>query len=128
MIILRNSHILIVDNNEAARGIVRRLLMQLGYTNIDEASSGVDALEKLFERTYDLVISDWNLDTHDARALLKQIREKKEYAGLPFIAMTAQPAINKIVQAKHAGVTGFINKPFSAEALQAKISEIIAAQ
>lgn len=124
MIILRNSHILIVDNNEAARGIVRKLLMQLGYTNIDEASSGVDALAKLFERTYDLVISDWDLGAYDARALLKQIREKKEYTNLPFIAMTAEPAINKIVQAKHAGVTGFINKPFGAEAIQAKIAEI----
>ena len=124
MIILRNSHILIVDNNEAARGIVRKLLMQLGYTNIDEASSGVDALAKLFEKTYDLVISDWDLGAYDARALLKQIREKKEYTNLPFIAMTAEPAINKIVQAKHAGVTGFINKPFGAEAIQAKIAEI----
>jgi two-component system, chemotaxis family, chemotaxis protein CheY len=124
MIILRNSHILIVDNSEAARGIVRRLLMQLGYTNIDEASNGADALAKLFERTYDLVISDWDLGAYDARALLKQIREKKEYTNLPFIAMTAEPAINKIVQAKHAGVTGFINKPFGAEAIQAKIAEI----
>ncbi len=124
MTILRNSHILIVDNNEAARGIVRKLLMQLGYSNIDEASSGVDALAKLFEKTYDLVISDWDLGAYDARALLKQIREKKEYTNLPFIAMTAEPAINKIVQAKHAGVTGFINKPFGAEAIQAKIAEI----
>src|SRR5258708_33444762 len=99
MIIFRNSHILIVDNNEAARSIVRKLLMQLGYANIDEPSSGVDALEKLFERTYDLVISDWDLGAYDARALLKQIREKKEYTNLPFIAMTAEPAINKIVQA-----------------------------
>jgi two-component system, chemotaxis family, chemotaxis protein CheY len=70
------------------------------------------------------VISDWNLDEQDARGLLKRIRETKEYAGLPFIAMTAQPAINKIVQAEHAGVTSFINKPFNAEALKAKISEI----
>jgi two-component system chemotaxis response regulator CheY len=124
MTIFRNSHILIVDCSDAARSIVRKLLLQLGYDNIDEASDGADALAKLFEKSYDLVISDWNLDAMDARALLKRIREKREYADLPFIVMTAKPAINKIVQAKHAGVTSFINKPFNAEALKAKISEI----
>ena len=124
MIIHRNSHILIVDNDQVARSVVRRLLAQIGFANIDEASSGADALAKLFAKPYGLVISDWNLDAMDARALLKQIRTKNEYADLPFIAMTANPAINKIVQAKHAGVTGFINKPFNAEALKAKISEI----
>ena len=77
MIIFRNSHILIVDSSDAARSIVRKLLHQLGYDNIDEASDGADALAKLFEKSYDLVISDWNLDAMDARALLKRIREKR---------------------------------------------------
>lgn len=76
MIIHRNSHVLIVDNNDATRSIVRKLLQQLGFTSIDEASDGAAALAKLLEKTYGLMISDWNLEPMDARALLKKIRKK----------------------------------------------------
>ena len=68
MTIFRNSQILIVDNSDATRSVVRKLLNQLGYNNVDEASSGADALAKLFAKPYGLVISDWNLDAMDARA------------------------------------------------------------
>jgi two-component system, chemotaxis family, chemotaxis protein CheY len=127
MNISRGSHILIVDNNDAARGVVRKLLNLLGFASVDEASDGAAALAKLSEKPYGLVISDWNLEPMDARALLKKIRANKQYADLPFIAMAAKPAINKVVQAKNAGVTAFISKPFNAAALKAKISEINAA-
>jgi len=124
MTIHRSSHILVVDNNDAARSIVRKLLHQLGFSNVDEAADGAAALAKMLEKNYSLVISDWNLEPMDARALLKKIRENKQYEDLPFIAMAANPAINKVVQAKTAGVTAFIGKPFNAAALKAKISEI----
>jgi two-component system, chemotaxis family, chemotaxis protein CheY len=124
MTIHRSSHILVVDNNDAARSIVRKLLNQLGFSNVDEATDGAAALAKMLEKNYSLVISDWNLEPMDARALLKKIRENKQYEDLPFIAMAANPAINKVVQAKTAGVTAFIGKPFNAAALKAKISEI----
>ena len=126
MTVFHTSTILIVDNNDAEREIVRKLLEKIGFKNIDEAPDSAVALAKLAEKNYGLVISEWNITPIDGRALLRQLRAEKRYANLPFILMTGKSAINKIVQANHAGASGFINKPFTAEALQAKISEISA--
>jgi two-component system, chemotaxis family, chemotaxis protein CheY len=124
MSIHHDSQILIVDDSASVRSIIRKILTQLGYKNIDEASDGGDALAKIAEKQFDLVISDWNMEPMDGRALLEKVRAIEKYAKLPFIIMTADPAINKIVQAKNARVSSFINKPFTAESLKAKISEI----
>jgi two-component system chemotaxis response regulator CheY len=115
------SSILIVDDSGAVRSVVRKLLTQLGFRNLDEASDGEAALAKISEKQFGLVISDWNMEPMSGRVLLENVRANKQYANLPFIMMTADPSIAKIVQAKHAGVTCFINKPFRAEDLQAKI-------
>lgn len=124
MAIYHTSPILIVDDSGAVRSIVRKIFNKLGYNTVDEATDGADALAKINEKQYGLVISDWNMEPMDGRALLKQIRAIERYADLPFIIMTSDPAINKVVQASHAGVSSFINKPFTAETLRAKISEI----
>jgi two-component system, chemotaxis family, chemotaxis protein CheY len=116
--------ILIVDDSSTVRSVVRKLLTKLGFRCIDEASDGEAALAKILEKHFDLVISDWNMEPMDGGELLKQVRANKKYENLPFIMMTADPTISKIVQAKHAGVSCFINKPFGAEGLQAKITEI----
>lgn len=115
------SSILIVDDSGAVRSVVRRLLTQLGFKNIDEAPDGEAALEKISEQHFSLVISDWNMEPMSGQVLLENVRANKNYANLPFIMMTADPSIERIVQAKKAGVTSFINKPFRAEELQAKI-------
>ena len=115
------SSILIVDDSGAVRSVVRRLLTQLGFKNIDEAPNGEAALEKISEQHFSLVISDWNMEPMSGQVLLQNVRANKMYANLPFIMMTADPSIERIVQAKKAGVTSFINKPFRAEELQAKI-------
>jgi two-component system chemotaxis response regulator CheY len=124
MAIHHYSDILIVDDSGAIRGIVRKLLTQLGYKCLDEASDGEEALEKISEKHFDLVISDWNMEPMSGDILLQRVRETKKHADLPFIMMTADCTIDKIVQARHAGVSCFINKPFRAEALLAKISEL----
>ena len=121
MTIHQFSSILIVDDSGAVRSVVRRLLMQLGFHNLDEASDGEVALAKISEKHFGLVISDWNMERMSGQVLLENVRANKEYANLPFIMMTADPSIEKVVKAKHAGVTCFINKPFRAEELQAKI-------
>ena len=118
------SEILIVDDSGTVRTVVRKLLNQLGFKSIDDASDGADALKKITEKHFDLVISDWNMEPMNGAELLKEVRGKKEYEKLPFIMMTADSAINKIVEAKHAGVSCFIKKPFGADGLQAKILEI----
>jgi two-component system, chemotaxis family, chemotaxis protein CheY len=115
------SSILIVDDSGAVRSVVRRLLTQLGFKNIDEAPNGKAALEKISEQHFSLVISDWNMEPMNGQILLENVRANKKYANLPFIMMTADTSIEKIVQAKKAGVTCFINKPFRADELQAKI-------
>ena len=96
------------------RSVVRRLPTQLGFKNIDEASDGEAALAKTSENHFALVISDWNMEPMSGKVLLEQVRVIKHRAHLPFIMMTADPSIDKLVQAKHAGVTCFIKKPFNA--------------
>ena len=124
MTINSKSHILVVDDSRAMRSIVRKLLTQLGYTDVDEAPDGAAALEKMNEKLFDLVISDWNMEPMNGQALLEHVRANKKFTDLPFIMMTAQSDPDKIVDAKYAGVSSFISKPFSAEALLAKISKI----
>ena len=118
------SSILIVDDSGAVRSVVRKLLTQLGFKNIDEAPDGEAALEKISEQHFSLVISDWNMEPMSGQILLQNVRANKMYANLPFIMMTADPSIARIVQAKKAGVTCFISKPFRADDLQAKISQV----
>ncbi len=115
------SSILVVDDSGAVRSVVRKLLAQLGFKNIDEAADGEAALEKISEKHFSLVISDWNMEPMSGQIFLENVRADNKYANLPFIMMTADPSIEKIVQAKKAGVTCFIKKPFRADELQAKI-------
>jgi two-component system chemotaxis response regulator CheY len=121
MNIHHSSDILIVDDSGVVRSVVRKLLTQLGFRNFDEASDGEAALTKISGKQFGLVISDWNMEPMSGQTLLEQVRANKQYANLPFIMMTADSTIDKIVQAKNAGVTCFIKKPFRAEELQAKI-------
>src|SRR5579862_9175761 len=93
------SSILIVDDSATVRSVVRKLLMQLGYQNLDEASDGEAALEKISEQHFSLVISDWNMEPMSGQVLLESVRTNKQYANLPFIMMTADPSIEKIVKA-----------------------------
>jgi two-component system, chemotaxis family, chemotaxis protein CheY len=118
------SEILVVDDSGAVRSLVRKLLTQLGYKNVDEASEGAVALAKIAEKHFDLVISDWNMEPMNGYELLEQVRAKRTHANLHFIMMTGDSTIDKIVKARNAGVSCFINKPFRGEDLQAKISQI----
>lgn len=124
MTIHSHSDILIVDDSGVIRSVVRKLLMQLGFKTIDEASDGAAALKKIFEEHADLVISDWNMEPMNGEELLQQVRANKKCEHLPFIMMTADPTIEKIVRARRSAVSCFINKPFRAEELQVKIAEI----
>ncbi len=124
MAVNMQSKILIVDDSGAMRNIVRKLLTQLGYIDVEEAPDGAAALAKMNEKAYDLVISDWNMAPMNGQGLLEQTRSSKKLENLPFIMMTAQSDPDKIIEAKYAGVSSFISKPFSAEALQTKISKI----
>jgi two-component system chemotaxis response regulator CheY len=118
------SRILVVDDSGAVRSIVRKILSQLGFTDIDEAADGKAALAKINEQPYGLVISDWNMAPMNGRELLDHVRGKKEFNTLPFIMMTVEADQYKIIGAKYPGVTLFISKPFSVDDLQARIAQI----
>ena len=125
MAVDRNMPILIVDDYRTMLRIIRNLLKQLGFENVDEATDGSMALQKLRERNYGLVISDWNMEPMTGLELLKAVRSDDSLNGLPFIMVTAESKTANVVSAKQAGVNNYIVKPFNAETLKTKITSVI---
>jgi two-component system, chemotaxis family, chemotaxis protein CheY len=119
--------ILIVDDYKTMLRIVRNLLNQLGFNNVDEATDGSTALQKLRERNFGLVISDWNMEPMTGLQLLKEVRADMKLKGTPFIMVTAESKTENVVAAKEAGVNNYIVKPFNADTLKQKITSVIGA-
>jgi len=117
--------ILIVDDYKTMLRIVRNLLKQLGFDNVDEATDGAQALEKLRAKNYSLVISDWNMEPMTGYELLKEVRSDSQLKSLPFIMVTAESKTDNVVAAKKAGVNNYIVKPFNAATLKSKLSAVI---
>lgn len=117
--------ILVVDDYATMRRIVKNLLTQIGYTDVEEAADGVGALQKLRSDKYGLVISDWNMEPMTGLQLLKEIRADAKLNGTPFIMVTAESKTENVIAAKQAGVNNYIVKPFNAETLKQKIQSVI---
>jgi two-component system chemotaxis response regulator CheY len=117
--------VLVVDDYSTMRRIIRNLLTQIGYTEIDEASDGGDALQKLRAVHYGLVISDWNMEPMTGYDLLKQVRADDKLKTTPFIMVTAESKTDNVIAAKKAGVDNYIVKPFNAATLQQKINSVL---
>jgi two-component system chemotaxis response regulator CheY len=117
--------ILVVDDYKTMLRIIRNLLKQLGFENVDEATDGSAALQKLRERTYGLVISDWNMEPMTGLQLLKEVRADNGLKETPFIMVTAESKTENVVTAKKAGVSNYIVKPFNAETLKTKLTAVI---
>ncbi|WP_421709126.1 response regulator [Algihabitans sp.] len=120
-----NMPILIVDDYKTMLRIIRNLLKQLGFDNVDEATDGSMALQKLRDKSYSLVISDWNMEPMSGLQLLKEVRADGQLSGLPFVMITAESKTENVVAAKQAGVTNYIVKPFNAATLKTKLSAVI---
>ena len=118
--------ILVVDDYNTMIRIIRNLLKQLGFENIDDASDGASALTKMRGRRYGLVISDWNMEPMTGYDLLKEIRGDPNLAGTPFIMVTAESKTDNVIAAKKAGVDNYIVKPFNAQTLRSKIETVFA--
>jgi two-component system chemotaxis response regulator CheY len=121
----KNMPILVVDDFNTMRRIVRTLLNQLGFSNVDEAADGDEALKKLAVKTYGLVLSDWNMEPKSGIDLLKDVRAQDKFKTLPFILITAESKVENIVEAKSAGVSSYIVKPFNAKTLKEKLVTVI---
>jgi two-component system chemotaxis response regulator CheY len=116
--------ILVVDDYKTMIRIIRNLLKQLGFEDVDEAADGTEALSKMRERKYGLVISDWNMEPMTGYELLKVVRSDTTLARTPFIMVTAESKTENVIAAKKAGVNNYIVKPFNAQTLKSKIDAV----
>ena len=116
--------ILVVDDYNTMIRIIRNLLKQLGFEDIDDAADGASALSKMRGKRYSLVISDWNMEPMTGYDLLKEIRGDPNLAGIPFIMVTAESKTDNVIAAKKAGVNNYIVKPFNAQTLKSKIEAV----
>jgi len=115
---------LVVDDFSTMRRIVRNLLKELGFSNVEEAEDGVNALQKLAAADFDFVVSDWNMPNMDGLELLKRIRADERLKSLPVLMITAEAKKENIIAAAQAGASGYIVKPFTASTLDEKLSKI----
>ncbi|MBP9218440.1 MAG: chemotaxis response regulator CheY [Sterolibacterium sp.] len=115
---------LVVDDFSTMRRIVRNLLKELGYTNVEEAEDGALALQKLRGGGFNFVVSDWNMPNMDGLQLLQSIRASAELRSLPVLMITAEAKKENIIAAAQAGANGYIVKPFTAATLNEKLSKI----
>ena len=120
-----NMPILIVDDYKTMLRIIRNLLKQLGFDNVEEATDGSAALAKLRDKDYGLVISDWNMEPMTGIQLLREVRADSKLKNLPFIMITAESKTENVVAAKEAGVNNYIVKPFNAATLKTKLASVI---
>ncbi len=116
--------ILVVDDFSTMRRIVRNLLRDLGFTNIEEADDGNSALPMLRNGNFDFLITDWNMPGMSGMELLKAVRADDKLKSLPVLMVTAEAKRDQIVSAAQAGVNGYVVKPFTAAVLKDKIEKI----
>jgi two-component system chemotaxis response regulator CheY len=122
----KNTSVLIVDDYKTMLRIIRNLLKQLDFENVEEATDGTEALAKMRAGNFGLVISDWNMAPMTGLDLLKEVRADARLKSTPFIMITAESKTENVVAAKQAGVSNYIVKPFNAETLREKIEKVMA--
>ena len=115
---------LVVDDFSTMRRIVRNLLKELGFANVDEAEDGAVALQKLKSSPLDFVVTDWNMPNMDGLTLLQNIRRTPELKHLPVLMITAEAKKENIIAAAQAGASGYVVKPFTAATLAEKLDKI----
>ncbi len=119
-----NMHLLVVDDFSTMRRIIKNILRQLGFNNIEEADDGTTAWEVINKGGIDFVISDWNMPQMTGIELLRKVRASEEFGDLPFLMVTAEAQQENVIEAVQAKVSNYIVKPFTAETLKQKIDKI----
>jgi two-component system chemotaxis response regulator CheY len=118
---LKQINVLVVDDFSTMRRLIKKILTDMGAETIFEAENGANALEVLKREKIDLVICDWNMPGMTGVVLLERVRNDERFADIPFIMVTAEGKKDNILEATRRGVTGYVTKPFGAEALRSKI-------
>lgn len=119
-----NMKILVVDDMSTMRRIVKNILKQLGFSNMEEAENGQEALNKLRADSYGFVVSDWNMPVMPGIEMLRTIRADEKLKHIPVLMVTAEAQKENLIEAIQAGVNNYIVKPFTAETMQEKIGKI----
>lgn len=125
MAVDKNMPVLVVDDYKTMIRIVRGLLEQLGFKNVDEAMDGPSALEKIRSQDYGLILSDWNMVPMTGLELLTQVRSEPRTAKTPFVMVTAEAKTENVVAARQAGVNNYIIKPFTLAVLKQKLTTVL---
>lgn len=127
MTVNKEMSVLIVDDYKTMLRVIRNLLSQVGFKNVDEATDGQKALDLMKHKEYGLIISDWNMEPMSGFDLLKAVRANDigHVSKVPFIMITAENKMENVVAAKQAGVSNYIVKPFSAEVLKSKMASVL---
>ena len=120
-----NMNVLVVDDYKTMLRILRNLLRQLNFVNISEAENGAEALQKLREENFGLVVSDWNMEPMTGIQLLREVRADPKLKHIPFVMITAESKSENVIAAKEAGVSNYIVKPFNAETLKSKLVSVL---
>ena len=120
----KNLKFLVVDDFSTMRRIIRNLLRELGFLNVEEAEDGAAALRKLRESSFDFVVSDWNMPNMDGLTMLQSVRADEELKQIPVLMVTAEAKKENIIAAAQAGANGYIVKPFTAATLDEKLQKI----
>ncbi|MCP3898625.1 MAG: response regulator [Desulfobacteraceae bacterium] len=117
--------VLVVDDFATMRRILKNILKQLGFKNLVEADDGTTAWDVLEEQKIDLVLADWNMPKMTGLELLKKVRASDKYAKVPFLMVTAEAQKQNVIEAVQAGVSNYVVKPFTAEAISEKLEKIL---
>lgn len=125
MAVDKSMNVLVVDDYKTMIRIVRNLLEQLGFRNIDEATDGPTALQMIKTKNYGLVLSDWNMQPMTGFELLKHVRSDERTKSVPFVMVTAEAKTENVIAAKQAGVNNYIIKPFTLAVLKQKLTSVI---
>ncbi|HDS15808.1 MAG TPA: response regulator [Proteobacteria bacterium] len=120
----KNMKIIIVDDFSTMRRIIKNILRQLGFNNVQEADDGATAWPKIQAENFDLVITDWNMPKMSGLELLKNIRNDEDLKHIPVLMVTAEALKENIIEAVKSGVSNYIIKPFTAETMQEKLEKI----
>lgn len=120
-----NMAILIVDDYKTMLRILKNLLRQMGFNNVDEATDGTTAMKMLRTQKYDMVIADWDMTPMNGLQLLREVRANSTSKNTPFIMMNSENGHDYVIQAKEAGVSNYIVKPFNKETLKSKMESVI---
>ena len=125
MAVDKDMSVLIVDDYKTMLRIIRNLLKQIGFSNVDEAVDGNEALSLAMGKSYGLIISDWNMEPMTGLQLLKAVRGNESLKQVPFIMITAESKTENVIAAKEAGVNNYIVKPFNADTLRTKMGAVL---